>query len=143
MKYEDVLDFCGRPAKRLILKSLKPGDKVYRYDGCSAYTPGDVTKGTFTGQVTVEFTCGSSIFLPTGRERGVSKYNNSRLDVDMTFAERTKWLAARERSKAAATAINAIEVKRVKYEWGKSDLAAEVARLQELLDAARALVEAI
>ena len=144
MEYENVRDFCGRPTKRLVLKSLKPGDKVYRYDGYSAYMPCEVAKVTPTGQVTVTFTYGGpSIFFPTGRERGAGKYEGACLDVDMPFDNRTEWLAARERIKAARLALRQIEVGRTDEHSDKASLTAEVNRLQGLLDAVRALVEAI
>ena len=140
MEYQGIRDFCGRPAKRLILKSLKPGDRVYRNYSFD-YTPGEVTKVTPTGQVTVKYTHGEpDVFLQDGRQRGSSRYSGPHIDMDMTFEERVEWIKAQKRVNAACAALSIIVVGRYA---DKQSLAAEVKRLQGLLNAARALVEAI
>lgn len=86
--------------------------------------------------------CEPMRFLANGKKQG-GGYRDYYLD-NVTFDERAALLATEQREREAVAAINAVAPESgVNRKWGKDGLQREVARLQELLNAAQAKVDAI
>jgi len=129
-------------------KQQQIGSKVYvarhssGFSGAIYYNIGEVVKITPGGIVVVRLN-GSLSTVRFKDSRGMGDDKNYYLDT-VTFDERTALIAQKDRVISAVGLINNIKVDGyVKAQWGKEGLAAEVARLQTLLDAAKAAVEAI
>lgn len=108
------------------------------------FVPGKVVKVTPSGRCDVETVRGSIYhFNAKGVQLGEA-YRPYELDMHIPFAERAAELSRIDRAKQAARTVEAVVISRgVNYQWGKDGLSAEVARLQTLLDVARAAVESI
>ena len=131
-------------------ESLQVGQQVYVEApvGERYYTLMTVIKKTPAGKVDLQReSYDPERFRADGyKEEGYSytrAYNRERIDDEMSVVNRTEWLAALTRTKAAHAAIRTIAPLDLSRWPDKQSLAAEVARLQGLLDTARALVEAI
>lgn len=126
------------------------GDQVYVASPGSwdtRFNVGTVVKVTPSGLVDVQtYPNGPATrFNTNGYEAGNagSKYRKY-LDTHMSFEERKALLEREERTKAAMQAISEIKVEeRLNWRWGKERMAEEVARLQGLLNAAKAAVDAV
>jgi hypothetical protein len=126
----------------------KVGDSVYvvrsgNWD--SHYTAGRVIKVTAGGQVDVVVGTGEPIrFRADGCKQGSkSRWDTLELDT-MPFEERKIELAKKERLRHAANLLHPITVNSgANVRWGKEGLIRELDRLQDLINAARAAVEAI
>jgi hypothetical protein len=116
------------------------------------YTPAVVAKVSPAGLVDVKF--GYTLednanppkrFLANGKIQKKKGVYESDYEIDtMPFDERVAALASEERAKSAAAALSLVKPEeRIRAEWGKDGLLAEVARLQTLLDTARTAVEEI
>jgi len=126
------------------------GDKIYVASPGSwdtRYSVGTVVKVTPSGMIDVQHYTDGPItrFGTNGYENGnAGSRFRKYLDSHMTFEERKASLEQQERAKAAASEIAKVKVEeRVNFRWGKETMMAEVVRLQGLLDAAKAAVEAI
>ena len=123
------------------------GDMIHFYR-CGSfdhvyYRAGKITKITEKGQTSVTEDDGQvTRFDASGKEIGGEK--RWRLDT-ITFEARKELMAQRKRAVAAADSINAVTARehRALATWQKTGLMEEVERLQALLNAAKAAVEAI
>ena len=132
-------------------ESLQVGQQVYVYDGYQ-YMPMVVIKKTPSGKVDVNWIREESRgepkrFRADGKMEGAKLWDRDELDP-MPFAEREVWIRRAKQAKDAGAALRSIEPSGFRWIYcnpddAKAMLGAEVARLQGLLDAARALVEAI
>ena len=126
---------------------LKVGDKVFVGGSQSSYIPSVVTKVLPSGAVDVLVGRGETPdrFRENGKiQKSKDKYV-PRYFLDFTpYEEREAMLASVARTKVAAVLVGAIGAQNpVNYQWGKEGLAEEVARLQSLLNKAKAAVDAI
>ena len=126
--------------------TLKAGDPVFVASflgswGGPNYTKGVVQKITPSGMIDVliGFAKEPTRFNSDGRSRG--KYSREQID-GMTFAEREADLNKEERIKKANTALQAVAAEKFRNP-NELDLVKEADRLQNLLDAANKLIEAI
>jgi hypothetical protein len=107
--------------------------------------PAKVQRVTPSGQVTARIgddpKC-DRVFSPKGKETR-NAYPYYELDP-LPFEERKAMVERGKRARAAADALAEVAVKgSPRGEWGKDNLEVEAARLQGLLDAAKALIQAI
>ncbi len=125
-------------------KTYTVGEKVFlvRYYGHHAeYAEGSVSKVTPSGIVEVTTNGGHSRFNAKGKLIGGYKWDSLQIDA-MPFEARIEQKAKEKRQFEAFKLIQAIKVDATQY-YGKDALLEEVVRLQALLDAAKAAVEAI
>jgi len=110
----------------------------------ASYTPGKVSRITPTGIVSVQVGENTYRFNPKGDEmNNTSSRYRSFLDTT-PFDERTASIERGQRLTIAAEIVKAVKAdERVKAEWNKDGLMEEVARLEAMLFAARAAVEAV
>lgn len=107
------------------------------------YYEGTVIAVTPSGLRDVQVGAGVMRFNKHGNELGNTSFYAHRLD-QTPYAVRRSQLEMWARLKDAANEINRIVVSRnVNERWGKEQLAAEVERIQELVNVARQAVEAI
>lgn len=119
------------------------GDSVYVYRW-GGYMSGRVVKVSPSGLVDVLIGAATepTRFRKDGREQG-AKYGGYQLD-ELAFEARTTFLVAEKAAQKTVEALKQVRCSELcNYHWGKDGLMAEVARLQALLDLARAKVEAI
>lgn len=126
---------------------MKINDKVFVSEswsgGSSSYHQGTVVKITPKGMIDVQI--GAGVEAIRFNADGVGVGYNSRKYLDkIPFDERVTLLAQEQRAKKAANALVGIQSQAgINYCWGKEGLQTEITRLQDLLNAAKILVEAI
>ena len=125
----------------------KVGDPIYICRSGSwdtHYTKGTIVKVTPAGMVDVQVgTLEPMRFRPDGKLQGKKGFRAEYLDT-ISFAEREAIMAKNNRARAAENAISDIKVQgNVNFHWGAVSMTEELNRLEALITAARAKVEAI
>lgn len=121
-------------------KSLKPGDPIY-LDTVYSFQRRTVLKVTPTGCVDVkessEAAQPATRFRPDGSVQGGQRWDRKRLDLQMSFDERTQWIERELRIKQIVESMRKIKVsEQINPRWGVEGLATELVRLRGLLEIA-------